>query len=132
MRVGSVAAMLSREVLDACRDVQSGQRHRYLLMRLSDEHRIEVDRSGIGNDHGQLLQELPETRCRWVLYDFTDTPRGGLALITWLPAQATIKERLLYTAATRVLRAELPGIDLTIDVEDRTELSYAALFTPTT
>ncbi|WP_232839666.1 hypothetical protein [Nocardia aurea] len=129
--MGSVAATLSREVLDACGDLKSGQRHRYLLLRLSGEGRIEVESSGIGNDHGQLLQELPQTRCRWVLYDFTDTPRGGLALITWLPEQATIKERLLYTAATRLLRAELPGIDLTIEVEDRTELSYATLFTTT-
>ena len=131
MVVGSVAATLSREVLGACRGLQSGGRHRYLLLRLSDEHRIEVDSGGIGSDHGQLLDELPQSRCRWVLYEFTDTPRGGLALITWLPEQATIKERLFYTAATRVLRAELPGIDLTIEVEDRTELSYAALFTTT-
>ncbi len=88
----------------------------------SSEGRIEIHSGGADPDHGQLLRELPETRCRWVPYDATDSPRGGLALITWLPEQATIKQRLLYTAATHVLRAELPGIDLTTDAEDRTEL----------
>lgn len=78
------------------------------MLRLTGQRHIEVDGPLADHDYGQLLCDLPEDRCRWVLHTSHPT------LITWLPEQASIKERLLYTAANPALRAHLPDTATTV------------------
>ncbi|MGW4369750.1 hypothetical protein ACWEKT_29285 [Nocardia takedensis] len=107
--------------LHACHTVRAGGAGGYLVFRLSEQRHIEIDHTLCGLDYAQLLCGLPDSRCRWVLH--TDRAR----VITWLPEQATIMERLLYTAALTDLRAHLPDTTLTAHAEDRSELARLAL-----
>ncbi|MGW4371776.1 hypothetical protein ACWEKT_39785 [Nocardia takedensis] len=118
----------TRDALRACRALHTddGARSGYVVLRLDEARRIEIDHGLAGLDDAGLLCQLPEDHCRWVLYALTAAaPR--LALILWLPDHAALTRRLAYTAATRHLRAHLPGGTLTLGVENRTELAHATL-----
>ncbi|MGN2636390.1 hypothetical protein ACTD5D_09405 [Nocardia takedensis] len=120
---------ISTAALHGCVTPRAGEPEHYLVFRLSGQRHIDLDDRLRNLDYGRLLCELPEDRCRWVLH--TAHPRPA-RVITWLPEQATITERLLYTAALTNLREHLPDTTLTAHAEDRTELARWALPTHST
>ncbi|WP_216908594.1 hypothetical protein [Nocardia noduli] len=129
--MGSTAPTLGATARRACVDLESHRAYRYIQLRLSDDRRIEVERTCVSADYDQFVATLPLSRCRWAIYDVHDAVSRCIVLITWLPDLATIKERLLYAAATRQLRATLPGIDLAVHAETHRDLSLATILART-
>ncbi|WP_187688166.1 hypothetical protein [Nocardia wallacei] len=77
----------------------------YSLLELSrNEKAIKpvLTRSGYhwGQGYAALLADLPDSTCRWALYNFRDESPDGrtcrFCLITWLPAGASDKTKVAY------------------------------------
>ncbi|KAH7239038.1 hypothetical protein BKA59DRAFT_483760 [Fusarium tricinctum] len=101
----------------------------FIICNLNKELKeIVVEKSSTNTDWGDFLAELPETECRWAIYDFAfekdDGKRNKIVFISWSPDSAEIKQKMIFSSSKAVLRRDLTGIASEIQATDLAEISY--------
>jgi len=76
------------DCLTGYRDLKLGHKHKYIIYNLSkDNTQIVVDKTSTASDYDDFLADLPETECRWAVYDFPYEKDGGkrnkLVFFSW-------------------------------------------------
>jgi cofilin len=52
-------------------DLKLGKKHKYITFRINDDKtEIVVEKKSSSSDYDEFLADLPETACRWAVYDF--------------------------------------------------------------
>ncbi|OGM46053.1 hypothetical protein ABOM_005696, partial [Aspergillus bombycis] len=123
---------LSSEALGDFQELKLKKSYRYILYGLNSARtEIVVLKTSTAEDYDDFIADLPDSECRWAVYDFQfEVPTGGkrnkLVFISWAPETARIKEKMLYAAATDRLRTSLNGIAVDISATEQSEVSYEA------
>jgi cofilin len=67
------------QCLDVYQELKLGKKHRYIIYSLSkDLKEIVVEKSSSDSNYEAFIGDLPETECRWAVYDFEyETDEGG-------------------------------------------------------
>ncbi|MEU7086829.1 actin-binding ADF family protein [Streptomyces achromogenes] len=109
------------------------KKHRYVLFNLNaDNTEIVVEKVSSSPEYDDFIADLPETECRWAVYDFEFEKEGAgerskLVFVSWLPDTAKVKQKMLFAASKEELRRSLVGIAVEVQGNDSSEVSYDAL-----
>ena len=83
----------------------------------------------------ELVEELPELDCRYVLIDLEfesadGRPTSKLVFISWNPDTASIRSKMLYSGSKEVLKSALNGVGIHINATDLSELDFETAILP--
>jgi len=106
-----------------------GHKHKYIIYNLNKENtEVIVQKTSTATDYDDFLADLPETECRWAVYDFEYELEGGkrnkLVFYSWSPDTAKIKQKMLFASSKDALRRSLVGIASEIQATDPSEVDY--------
>ncbi|KAF8923552.1 cofilin, partial [Dissophora ornata] len=117
------------ECLTAFQELKLGKKLRYIVYKLSDDHKsIVVEKQAVTATYAEFLEHLPDDDCRWAVYDFdykiADGERNKIVFYTWAPDNAKIKAKMLYSSSKDALRRSLNGVGVEIQGTDSDEVDY--------
>ncbi|KIK68648.1 hypothetical protein GYMLUDRAFT_54248 [Collybiopsis luxurians FD-317 M1] len=110
-----------------------GKKFRYIIYNLNkDNTEIITEKTSDSKDYEEFISHLPETECRWAVYDFEfekegEGIRNKLCFFMWSPDDAKIKNKMLFASSKDALRKALTGIAVEIQGTELSEVSYEAV-----
>ncbi|KAJ1934353.1 cofilin [Linderina macrospora] len=123
-------------VNDSCLDAFTGLKlkhtAKYVVYKLNDSNdEIVVDKTSEATDYDAFIADLPETECRWAVYDLEynkgEGVRNKILFIAWSPDNAKIKNKMLYASSKDALRKKLVGIAAEVQATDFDEVAYESV-----
>jgi len=79
-------------------------------------------------EYENFIAELPETDCRWAVYDFKystpDGERAKICFFSWSPDDAKVKSKMTYASSKDTLRRSLAGLGAEIQGTDFSEVAF--------
>ncbi|KAH9080579.1 recombinant Actophorin [Lactarius deliciosus] len=120
------------ECLDAFQKLKIGKKLKYIIFTLNKEKtEIVVERCRQRLTMTDFTNDLPETECRWAVYDLEfdteDGKRNKLVFVSWSPDIAKIKDKMLASSSKDALRRSLVGIAVDIQATDFSEVEHEAV-----
>jgi cofilin len=108
------------------------KKHKYILFNLDKSNtEIVVEKVSSSTDYDDFIADLPETECRWAVYDFEFEKEGAgrnkLTFVSWMPETVTVKQKVLFASSEGELRRSLEGIELEIKGTEYSEVAYASV-----
>ncbi|KAF5389533.1 hypothetical protein D9757_004201 [Collybiopsis confluens] len=119
--------------LEAYTDLKLRKKFKYIIYNLNkDNTEIITEKTSESKDYEEFLADLPETECRWAVYDFEyEKEEGGkrnkLCFVSWSPDDARIKNKMLFASSKDALRKSLVGIAVEIQATDPSEVAEEAV-----
>ena len=107
--------------------------HKYVIFNLNkDNTEIVVEKTSKSADYDDFIADLPETECRWAVYDFEFEKEGAgkrnkLTFVSWAPDTAKIKQKMLFASSKDALRRALVGIAVEIQGTEYSEVAYESV-----
>ncbi|GCD93748.1 actin-binding ADF family protein [Embleya hyalina] len=107
--------------------------YRYVVFNLNkDNTEIVVEKTSTSQDYDDFIADLPETECRWAVYDFEFEKEGAgkrnrLTFVSWAPDTAKIKQKMLFASSKDALRRSLVGIAVEIQGTEYSEVAYESV-----
>ncbi|KAL0961008.1 hypothetical protein HGRIS_006001 [Hohenbuehelia grisea] len=123
---------VSSECLEAFQRLKLGKKHKYVVFNLSsDSKEIVVEKISETSDYDDFLKDLPETECRWAVYDFEfekeGSQRNKICFVSWSPDDAKIKNKMLFASSKDALRRSLQGVAVEIQATAFDEVAYESV-----
>jgi len=102
---------------------------KYIIFKLSDDKKfIVVEKKGTEANYDTFLADLPETDCRYAVYDFdyetSEGKRQKLCFYTWSPDDAPVRSKMVYASSKDALRRALNGVHADVQGSDFSEVAY--------
>lgn len=119
--------------LEEFQDLKLRKKAKYLIFTLNkDNTEIVVDKKSDSATYDDFINDLPETECRWAVYDFEFEKEDGgkrnkICFIAWSPDDAKIKQKMLFASSKEALRRSLVGIAVEIQATDLSEVAYESV-----
>jgi cofilin len=107
--------------------------HKYIVFTLNKElTEVIVEKTSSEANYDDFLADLPETECRWVVYDFEFEKEGAgkrskIVFLSWSPDDAKIKQKMLFASSRDALKRSLNGIAVEIQGTDFSEVAYESV-----
>ena len=107
--------------------------HKYVIFNLNkDNTEIVVEKTSKSADYDDFIADLPETECRWAVYDFEFEKEGAgkrnkLTFVSWAPDTAKIKQKMVFASSKDALRRALVGIAVEIQGTEYSEVAYESV-----
>jgi len=117
------------DCLSVFEELKLKKKHKYIIFKLNDTKTEIVPLKTSSGDYDEFLEDLPETECRWAVYDLEFTnEEGGLrkkiVFVNWSPDDAKIKDKMVTASSRDALRRSLVGISTDIQATDFSEVAY--------
>ncbi|MFC9740530.1 actin-binding ADF family protein [Streptomyces noursei] len=124
---------VSDDCLKKFQELKRDKKLKYIVFDFNkDETEIIVLKSSSSWDYDEFLEDLPETECRWAVYDFEfdkgEGKRNKLLFFSWTPDAAKVKQKMSAASAKHTLRKQLVGIALEIQGTDTSEVSFETVY----
>ncbi|KAJ1950667.1 cofilin [Linderina pennispora] len=118
--------------LEAFTDLKLKHTSKYVVYKLNDQNtEIIVDKTSNEKEYDSFIADLPETECRWAVYDLEydqgEGKRNKILFVAWSPDQAKIKNKMLYASSKDALRKKLVGVATDVQATDYDEVSYESV-----
>uniref|UniRef100_A0A8H8CG67 Cofilin n=1 Tax=Psilocybe cubensis TaxID=181762 RepID=A0A8H8CG67_PSICU len=124
-------------VNDSClstfQDLKLKKKFKYIIFNLSkDLSEIIVEKTSEDSDYDVFLADLPETECRWAIYDFEFEKEGAgkrnkIIFISWSPDDAKVKQKMVFASSRDALKRSLNGIAVEIQGTDFGEVAFESV-----
>ncbi|MFE5326186.1 actin-binding ADF family protein [Embleya sp. NPDC056575] len=107
--------------------------YKYIVFNLNkDNTEIIVEKTSTSQDYDDFIADLPETECRWAVYDFEFEKEGAgkrnkLTFVSWAPDTAKVKQKMLFASSKDALRRSLVGIAVEIQGTEYSEVAYESV-----
>ncbi|KIM41051.1 hypothetical protein M413DRAFT_445794 [Hebeloma cylindrosporum] len=121
------------QCVDAFQDLKLKKKYKYIIFTLNkDFTEIVVDKTSDVQDYDEFVAALPETECRWAIYDFEFEKEGAgkrnkIIFLSWSPDDAKIKQKMVFASSRDALKRSLTGIAVEIQGTDFGEVSYESV-----
>ncbi|KAI0754701.1 actin depolymerizing factor, partial [Daedaleopsis nitida] len=122
------------QCLEAYQELKLGKKSKYIVFTLSkDVTEIVVEKTGpLSATYDDFLCDLPETECRWAVYDFDFEKEDGgkrskITFFSWSPDDSKIKQKMLFASSKDALRRSLVGIAAEIQGTDISEVAHESV-----
>ncbi|KAF9483537.1 actin depolymerizing factor [Pholiota conissans] len=118
------------QVLEAFQDLKLKHKYKYIIFNLNSSlTEIVVEKTSDQKDYDDFISDLPETECRWAIYDFEFEKEGGgkrnkIIFISWSPDDAKIKQKMVFASSRDALKRSLTGVAVEIQGTDYSEVSH--------
>ncbi|KAI0030350.1 hypothetical protein K488DRAFT_87845 [Vararia minispora EC-137] len=118
--------------LEAFQELKLGKKLKYVVFGVSqDKTQIVVYKKSDDSSYESFISDLPETECRWAVYDFEFEKDGGkrnkITFFSWSPDDARIKDKMLFASSKDSLRRSLVGIAAEIQGTDYSEVAHESV-----
>jgi len=129
----SSGVAVNPECLETYQSLKLGKKIKYIIYTLSkDNTQIVVEKQSESTDYDQFLGDLPDTECRWAVYDFEFEKEGAgkrnkITFFSWSPDDSKIKQKMLFASSKDALRRSLVGIAAEIQGTDSSEVAYESV-----
>jgi cofilin len=122
---------VSDEVISSFNKLKLTRELRYLMYIIKDKTIVLEKHGERSMTYDDFVKELPERDCRYGVIDIeyvTDDGRSmsKIVLISWIPDNATVRNRMLYSSAMQNLRRYLSGVTEII-ASDQSDLDEASI-----
>ncbi|CAM0877375.1 unnamed protein product [Alopecurus aequalis] len=132
---------VSEECVKVFQELRTARAHRFVVYKMDDAlQQVVVEKLG-GRDAGfdDLAKALPADDCRYAVYDldFTvgdataagtgEAPRSKIFFISWSPATAAVKSKMVYASSNEGFKKELEGVQIDVQATDPSELTLDIL-----
>ncbi|KAH0571089.1 Cofilin/tropomyosin-type actin-binding protein [Spironucleus salmonicida] len=100
-----------------------------ITLRMSEDNtKVIVDKTyPVDTTYDEILKDLPERDCRYLIYDVKYEKDGcsmsKLTLILWAPSTSPTKPKMLYAATKPAVQSKLTGIQEQVQATDFEEAS---------
>ncbi|MFF5728092.1 actin-binding ADF family protein [[Kitasatospora] papulosa] len=107
--------------------------HRYVIFNLNkDLTEIVVEKVSSSAECDDFIADLPESECRWAVYDFEFEKEGAgkrnkLTFVSWSPDIAKIKQKMLFASSKDTLRRVLVGTAVEIQGTEYSEVAFESV-----
>ncbi|KAH9889929.1 recombinant Actophorin [Cubamyces lactineus] len=122
------------ECLEAYQELKLGKKTKYIIFTLSkDNTEIIVEKkSSPTSTYDDFLADLPESECRWAVYDFDFEKEDGgkrskITFYSWSPDDSKVKQKMLFASSKDALRRSLVGIAAEIQGTDFSEVAHESV-----
>jgi len=118
------------ECLTVFQELKLGKKHKYIIFKINKEKtEIVVEKTSTATDYDEFLADLPETECRWAVYDLEfEKEEGGrrnkIVFYSWSPDSAKVKDKMVAASSRDSLRRSLVGIAVEIQGTDYSEVAH--------
>ncbi|KAL0058236.1 cofilin [Marasmius tenuissimus] len=117
------------ECVQSYQELKLSKKLKYIIYKLNDNNtQIVVEKKSDSKDYEDFIGDLPETECRWAVYDFEFSKDGGtrnkLCFFAWSPDNSKIKQKMVFASSKDALRRSLDGIAVEIQGTDNSEIAY--------
>ncbi|PPQ80402.1 hypothetical protein CVT25_001715, partial [Psilocybe cyanescens] len=118
------------QCLSTFQDLKLKKKFKYIIFNLNkDITEIVVEKTSEDADYDVFLADLPETECRWAIYDFEFEKEGAgkrnkIIFISWSPDDAKIKQKMVFASSRDALKRSLNGIAVEIQGTDFGEVAF--------
>ncbi|MFC8385987.1 actin-binding ADF family protein [Nocardia sp. NPDC057272] len=107
-------------------------KYRYITFILNNDNTaVVVKKTSSSTSYDEFVADLPDTECRFAVYDFKYDVEGGtrkkIVFVDWTPDTARIKEKMQYISAKDAFRKSLDGIQIDIRGTAYDEVSYESV-----
>ncbi|KAF8628666.1 hypothetical protein AX15_003796 [Amanita polypyramis BW_CC] len=119
--------------LETYQHLKLGKKIKYIIFSLNKTNtEITVEKTSESKEYDDFLGDLPETECRWAVYDLEFEKEGAgkrnkLVFVSWSPDDAKIKQKMLFASSKDALRRSLVGISVEIQGTDLSEVALEAV-----
>ncbi|GAA6034781.1 hypothetical protein JCM8097_001166 [Rhodosporidiobolus ruineniae] len=126
----SSGVAVNQQCIETFQTLKLGKKLKYIVFKLSDDNKeIVVDKQSESADYEEFIGQLPESGCRYAIYDFEyerpgEGKRNKICFVAWSPDNSKIKDKMLYASSKDALRRALVGIATEIQGTDYDEISY--------
>ncbi|KAF7298852.1 putative actin cross-linking [Mycena indigotica] len=103
---------------------------KYIIFALNKENtEIVVEKTSASQDYEEFIKDLPETECRWAIYDLEFEKEGGgkrnkIVFYSWSPDDAKVRAKMVAASSKDALRRSLVGIAVEVQGTDFSEIAY--------
>ena len=123
-------------------ELRTARAHRFVVFKIDDcLERVVVDKVGARDaGFGDLTASLPADGCRYAVYDhdFTvgdataqgsaaEAPRSKIVFVSWSPATADVKSKMVYASSCEGFKKELDGVQIDLQATEPSELTLDVL-----
>ncbi|KAF9432384.1 cofilin [Entomortierella beljakovae] len=128
----SSGVQVDQACVNAFQSLKLGKKLKYIIYKLSaDNKNIVVEKEVATGSYDDFVAELPETDCRYAVYDFDyqtpDGERNKIVFYAWSPDTAKIKSKMVYSSSKDALRRSLNGVAAEIQGTELAEVTYEAV-----
>ncbi|KAG8061531.1 hypothetical protein GUJ93_ZPchr0003g17923 [Zizania palustris] len=124
---------VSEECKARFHELRLSRAHRFVVFKIDGAMpQVVVDKVG-PRDAGfeDLTTSLPADDCRYAVYDYDftvdDAPRSKIFLISWSPATADVKSKMVYASSNESFKKELDGVHIDLQATEPSELTLDVL-----
>ncbi|KAK2465408.1 hypothetical protein APHAL10511_002762 [Amanita phalloides] len=116
--------------LETFQQLKLKKKHKYVIFTLSkDYNEIVVDKTSTEANYDKFTEDLPESECRWAVYDFEFEKEGAgkrnkLVFLSWAPEVAKIKQKMVFASSRDALRRSLVGISVEIQASELSDVTH--------
>jgi len=124
---------VNSECLTLFQELKLKKKWKYIIFRVGDDKtEIIKHKESTSKDYDEFLGDLPETECRWAVYDLEfEKEEGGLRnkiiFYHWSPDGAKIRDKMLAASSRDAIRRSLVGIAVEIQGTDYSEVAHEAV-----
>ena len=119
-------------------ELRTARAHRFVVFKIDDSlERVVVDKVGARDaGFGDLTASLPADGCRYAVYDHDFTvgdatagegPRSKIFFVSWSPATADVKSKMVYASSCEGFKKELAGVQIDLQATEPSELTLDVL-----
>jgi len=121
---------VNSDCLTKYQELKLKKKFKYIIFHFNkDKTEIIPIKDSSSNDYEEFLADLPETECRWAVYDLEfkneeGNLRNKIAFFQWSPDSAKVKDKMVTASSREALRRSLVGIAIEIQGTDFSEVAY--------
>ncbi|CAD6886776.1 unnamed protein product [Tilletia controversa] len=129
----SSGVALHPDCISNFQELKLGKKYKFVTFRVSDDKKeIIVDKTSTDPEWDNFVSNLPESECRWAVYDFTfqkegEGQRNKILFVSWAPDTAPVKAKMIAASSKDALRRSLVGIGAEIQATEFSEIDFAAV-----
>ncbi|MBT2391820.1 actin depolymerization factor/cofilin-like domain-containing protein [Streptomyces sp. ISL-1] len=118
--------------ISAFQELKSKRDINTVIYRLSDNLETVLPDFKGNLTHDELLEALPATEPRFVVYDLVFATADGtrqdkVVMISWCPEGTKVEQRIAHSSSYRTLRNLLDGVQVYVQATDRCDVEYDEL-----
>jgi len=128
------------ECITVFNELKLGKNLKWIIFKISDDwKKIVVDETSTDPDYDVFREKLLDSKSTWnkkeglgaryAVYDFEyslndEGTRNKIAFITWVPQDAAVRVKMLYSTSKNALKKGLSGVHADIEAFDSGDLEY--------
>ncbi|GAB6021715.1 hypothetical protein CHUAL_004295 [Chamberlinius hualienensis] len=127
----SSGVSVSTKVETTFNELKLQKKYRYVVLVIRNEREIDVETVGLRHaTYADFLRDIEvggKAECRFGIFDLENVKCNSLFSMSWCPATAIVRQKVLYASSYLELKKSLQGLAGNVQATERSEASEEAV-----